>query len=784
MSSPIITPESQIIASKSPLIKIARTTWERDPGIADMLDYFDDPRFENLKSDAERFSSLTSKEAQAIIRIANKCREDFTYAARNFFWITDKKRGAVLFSLWESQELIYEHMLRLKYKGKAQKIQVLKARQLGASTLIEGLIAWKSMFFKNVNAIVVSYDPEHAAYLFGIMQYIYDRMPWWLKPMCSAREYKDGLTFENPDQDDRRKNPGLGSKVMVQAANKRTGVGQGVRISAAHLSEYADWNPAYARDVIEEDLGNALAENAETFAVLESTGKGLGYAYDLWNKNVELGDEAEWHPVFLPFFFESTRVIAPPRGWHPEPPELQIRQRVSTDWLRCNNEECLQYHERYLKTEDRDGYYCSTCGVGKLQIYQLSDGQLYWMHRKRKNSEKDAESLKKLRQEMCSTAEEAWQTSGYQVFTEDSMSLVDSMVRPPIMQGFIDKNGKFHGCNPKNRVVHPTTGEYYDKCYLDGCEVDHSYGDEHGEVPLKVWKEPEDNCEYCIGADVSEGLGGDADFSVGAVMKVNKTGGADEFVATFRSNMTDPLAFAFVLNALGWWYRNSEGTPALMAIECNRYDSCQAWMRNQLQYPNLYRWKQLDSINPLTNKLGWFTQSNSKPRLWQTLRKWLRDKLLLVYSHNFAKEMRTFTKDDWEEKGASHEGGSKDDELMASMIALYCAHESDWDESLGQINVRKELTLEEASWHVHCQSDQCKFIDAANNISKIDRCRRCGSRVIQFVPNRDMRANDNQIDPFMRGIISEHEAQDYAVPVIHGGEQEMPDWTEQGPPLD
>lgn len=658
-----------IISPRGPLVKVVGTKWERDPGMADLLDYFDAPRFEELKTDAERFGALTTKEVQAISDIAAKCRNDFSYCARNFFWITDKKRGAALFSLWESQELIYERMLALRAKGRAQKIMVLKARQLGCSTLIEGLIAWRTIFFKNVNAIVVSYDPEHAAYLFGIMQYIYDRLPWWIKPMCSAREYKDGLTFENPDPADRRKNPGLGSRVMVQAANKRTGVGVGVRISAAHLSEFALWNQDYARDVIEEELGNALAENQETFAVLESTGNGMGYSYDLWNKNVEMGDDAEWQPVFLPFFFESTRVLAPPNGWIPEPPEKQIQQRIATDWLRCDNAQCLQYHERFEKINDRTSSICQTCKIGTLNVYELTPGQMYWMHRKRKNAEKDTASLKKLRQAMCSTWIEAFQTSGTNVFTEESMAYVDSMVRPPIKQGFLDKNGKFHGCNPKDMAINPSNGEYYERCYLDGCDIDHGYGDEHGEHPLRIWKMPDPNSEYVIGGDVSEGLGGSADFSVGAVLRVSRTGGADEVVAIFRSNTTDTIGFAVVLNALGWMYKDKEGIPAMMAIEVNRYDTCLGWIRNQLQYPNLYRWKNIDSVNQVTTRFGWVTQQNSKPRLWQTLRRWLRDRIFMVYSQDFAKEMRTFTKDDIEERGASHEHGSKDDTLMSCVPA-------------------------------------------------------------------------------------------------------------------
>lgn len=754
----IINPPPPKPIVRVPLILTPKVRWQRDPGITDLVDYFDEQRFHEVRSDAERFGLLSVKEVQWIEKIAERCREDFTYAARNFFWITNKKRGEQLFQLWESQELIYEHMLRLKAKGLLMKIMILKARQLGCSTLIEGLIAWKTMFFRNVNSIVVSFDPEHAAYLFSIMQYIFDRMPWWLKPQCCAREYKDGLKFDNPDYDDRRKNPGIASQVMVQAANKRTGVGQGVRISAAHLSEYSDWNQDYARDVIEEDLGNALAEDDPTmFAILESTAKGTdNYSYRLWNKNVELGDQAEWYPLFLPWFFESTRVIAPPSGWRLEGNEADMRERIEAEWVRCDNQACQQYHERYRKTEDINETPCSTCGEGTLRIYLLTDPQLYWMQRKRKNAEKDQESLKKLRQEMASTAEEAFQVSGIQVFCDAAQDFVNAHIRHPLKRGFFDKSGKFHGCDPKRRCVNPATGDYYEPCYLEGCNVDHTYGDDRGEMPMQIWREPERDAEYCIGADVAEGLGGESDYSVGFVLKVNRHGGSDEHVATFRSNTTDPIQFAHVLNHMGRWFND-----ALMSVEVNRYDTTMTTIRFNLQYPNLYRWKHIDSLQVLSNKLGWYTQSNSKPRLYQTLHRALQQKIVYIYDRMIALEMKTFIKDDYDERGAGSEKGSHDDTLMALMIALYCAHEADWDENLGQVNFnRREMSLEESLYHFHCKG--CDYVWGAASTGDHKQCERCNSMFIEATPNRNIAAADRQGDPFRAGEIDRHEAQEFS----------------------
>ncbi len=774
-TSPIIDPASQLIlppSARGPLVRVARVKWERDPEMSELIEYFDEPRFHGpkIKTDADRFALLTVREVQTIQGIIEKCRESFSYAARNFFWITTKSRGDQLLKLKESQELIYQELIRLKSKGLHMKVQILKARQLGCSTFVEGLIAWRTMFFRNVNAVVVSYDAEHAADLFAIMQRIFDGLPWFLKPQCSSREYKDGLTFSNPDYADRRHNPGLNSGVKVHGANKRTGVGTGTRISAAHLSEYAIYPPDYARDVIEQDIQNALAEDdPEMFAILESTARGAGtYAYNLWNKNVELGDQAEWHPIFIPWFFETTRVIAPPRGWRPEPPEVTMNERVMVDWIRCDNPECLQYQERYQKTADREGENCETCNAGTLKSYSLSDGQMYWMQRKRKNAQKDAESVKKLAQEMAATAESAWTLSGTPVFGEGAQEYVNSCVRPPLKEGFLDKDGNFHGADPKKIRLNPNNNEYYEACYVEECDQDHAFGDHNGETPYQVWREPEKDAEYCVGADVSEGLGGEFDYSVGSVLKINRNGGQDEVVAVFRSNLIDPIAFAQVLNFIGRTYNE-----AIMAVEVNRYDSCMSWMRFQLQYPNLYQRKYMDLLNPQPNKVGWLTSPISKPRLYQTMKRWLQHKLIVSYSRNFAAEIKTFTKDE-DERSATAEGGSHDDECIGTMIALYCAHEGDWDDSLGQMNVKRELTMDSAPWHMACSA--CQLIwPAHNNTDK--NCPRCGCMVISGKANRDPSSTGNQADALMDGTISREEAKDFSVSIEVNKGAEEPDYS-------
>ncbi len=180
---------------------------ERDTGISELIKHFD--QYEDAyKLDP---TCIPHKEQLVLAEEIQKCHDSFEYAARNYFWIINKKRIDQLLVLNEGQELIYEKIKQLRAKNLPQKLMIIKARQLGCSTLIEGLIAWKSMFFPSTNAMVVSNVGAHATYLFGLMTHILDQLPWWMRPMTSSRQEEDGLVFKNPDQAQRRNNPGLNS---------------------------------------------------------------------------------------------------------------------------------------------------------------------------------------------------------------------------------------------------------------------------------------------------------------------------------------------------------------------------------------------------------------------------------------------------------------------------------------------------------------------------------------------------------------------------------------------
>lgn len=583
-------------------------------------------------------------------------------------------------------------------------------------------MAWTAMYFPNKPCLIISNESRHASFLFRILLHIYDKLPWWMKPMISSRQEEEGLIFNNPDPADRRVNPGLQSEVLVQAATQISGVGgQGRRIAGAHLSEYCDWNDDAAKEIIEEDLTPALGEDPDAFAFLESTAKGAGrYAHKFWRNNLKLKEEAEWLPVFLPWFFEKNRVMLLPDGWRPQKKEAETRDRAMRDWLKCSEEACQEYRESVIYPELFDEP-CPRCKKGKMVPLLIRDEQLRWMEHRRLNTEHDEKSRKLLKQEYAATGEESFQISGYQVFGDDVLEYVNSTIREPLARGDVDSRGNFHAVKIKDNG----------QCYQPWCRINHKNDDN----PLQIWKYPEEGRDYVAGVDVSEGLGGESDSSVIAVnLKGRFPGEPDEIVAIYRSNTIDPLPLGAVCNWIGRWYNS-----AMMSIECNKYDTVLSQLRQNWAYGNIFRWKWVDSTNMLSNKWGWYTQSNSKPRLYQTAKKWLKDRCWIIPCSDCLEEMKTFQKESPEERGAGAEDNMHDDILMSCMIALYTAHDMDSGEvqdTSGPPRVNTNQDINTGMYTATCM--RCPAPAWETNSPQHSFCPSCKSRNITAKTNTKM----------------------------------------------
>lgn len=191
---------------------------------------------------------LTSGERDFVDAEIEHCILDPRYYLENYHVVQTEDEGLkTLYPFWDSQEIFYYEVRTIQLAGKPVKVICLKARQQGLSTLSEGLVFHKTIFTETCNTLIVAQDPGQADFLFSMSRLAYDYLPWWMKPEERYQAKGRYLVLDKKDDIERQMYPGLRSQMLVEAANKMTGVARGKTIRAAHFC-LSDRNPIIMRD--------------------------------------------------------------------------------------------------------------------------------------------------------------------------------------------------------------------------------------------------------------------------------------------------------------------------------------------------------------------------------------------------------------------------------------------------------------------------------------------------------------------------------------------------------
>lgn len=298
-----------------------------------------------------------------------------------FLVIRTKEGKLAPLKLKPAQEKLYEAMKREHEAGRPVRIIVLKARQLGFSTVIEGMFFHDTATRPLVRTMILAHDEESTSKLFRMNKLFYDLLPDALKPMkknSNARE----IVFENPTRDAEEKaaSPGLMSSIRcVPAAGG--GVGRGDTVTNVHASEAAFW-----RNMNEtlDAFMQAVPDSPDTAVVIESTPNGFNAFKTLWD------DAQAGRNGFVPLFF----------AWYEEP---GYRRPVEPGTVWTDEEEDLR------------------------KAYGLDDEQLAW--RRWCIKSKLRGDSEKFKQEYPSCPEEAFLLSGNPFF--DNAAVLTRMQTAP-----------------------------------------------------------------------------------------------------------------------------------------------------------------------------------------------------------------------------------------------------------------------------------------------------------------------------------------------------------------
>lgn len=254
--------------------------------------------------------------------------------------IRDKKSRVIPFKLNEPQIKLYNTIRKLKQEGKPVRILVLKARQMGFSTLTEAILFKEVVTKSNVTAGIITHESKATNNLFNMSKLYYDNLPEAIKPSIMNRNAQE-LIFNTKD------NSGLNSKITCMTAGN--GAGRSGTYNFLHLSEFAFWEGDKKEAYI--SLMQTVPNTPDSMAIIESTANGYEYFKELWDKAVNKETD------FIPFFV----------GWN----ELQEYQIPYTGFELTNEEKELKriYNLSLDQLEWRRWCIRNNCG-GDIQVFK------------------------------------------------------------------------------------------------------------------------------------------------------------------------------------------------------------------------------------------------------------------------------------------------------------------------------------------------------------------------------------------------------------------------------
>lgn len=271
----------------------------------------------------------------------------------------DDESSLILFKLNPQQMRFYLQIEDDWAHYRAIRYIVLKARQIGFSTLIAAIIFTLTIYSPYRESLVISDKDDHTKRIFEMYQRFYDHLPDEIRPTQAVGRKGNMLSTTNE------------STVSVETVSED--LARGSTLLAAHASEFAMWKK---QKEAMASLNSAVHISPNTLLFIESTAQGMNFFRDL----------------FVPAYAGTSKAL---KGWF-EP------------WYR-NDRYKSPYHGEELQ---RFGSYGDE--VALIRDYGeggLTNEGLMW-----RRAQIDAMGIDMFHQEYPTYPDEAFLTTGYSIF--------------------------------------------------------------------------------------------------------------------------------------------------------------------------------------------------------------------------------------------------------------------------------------------------------------------------------------------------------------------------------
>lgn len=640
--------------------------------------------------------SLTQFERDWMLNEQVLCLCDAMYAMSRYCYLKNEQNIIERFVPRVPQRILFDIIAELEGANRTLEIMILKARQLGCSTIVELLIALRIIFSYGVNAIIGSADQTKTGLMASMLFLAYDKMPVWLKPQWTRRVESDRgmLTFA-----------ALASGVSFQHGAQASGIARGTTPTVYHLSECASFTDA--ENQIESSLFRCVHPSPSVLGVLESSGEGdKGWWPDTWRSSRDhwATHGARLCPLFLPWFCGIE--MYPDHQWitydHPLSPDWRpnkdTREHVAKCELYVRNTPLL---ERHLVAYQR------AHGTFRGPYWEMPRAQQWFWefgHEEAKRKSPTAEA--KWFQEMCADDEEALQHSIVSVFGHETIEVIDAGRKRDYLAYGLSGQSIEDGHEPPPEDIDRSR----DRIPLRLISIKTQETHRWEMIPLRfntplretvaedaigklfVFHPPRPGVRYSMGIDTSGGVGEDS-----TVISVWGLGNgqqpdfqAAEFASPFVSHV-EAYAFGAVIGTYYAQHMSRETTRwpmpyvAVEQVEAVG-DTCQLQMI-RMGYPlscfhRMSRYDQKPSSiakskRSKVGKLGWFTFSWSRPILTGNFVHCAQNGWAEINSPWLIGEMKHFEAR-YSASGKEkfrHEDGEHDDRIFGAAMAIFCPHD-------------------------------------------------------------------------------------------------------------
>ena len=500
----------------------------------------------------------------------------------------------VRFRFNEAQEVVWSRVIAPALDARQPiRMIALKARQMGMSTLIQGLLTARFVWDNFVNEKVIAHESDSTEHIWGMSKRMIEQSPF--VPYVGF----SGNTME------------LGSSKYSVATAGSPHATRSMTMTALHLSEVALWRYPEAWIAAMQ----TVPMKGEPWLFVESTANGKlnegALFYDEWQRAQK--GKNKFTPIFLPWF-ELGEYRLPNYRFSSDAPAGHA------DNLLLAN---LDQEEAELKKQ-----------------FHLTAGQLAW--RRFMIEGYCRGDVEQFHQEYPGTPEEAFIQSGLPLFRSADLIPFRREIR----------EGKKFRIAPDGRFTL----------------------DENGY--LTVWKAPEPNHKYLIGADTSMGFD-DSTHSRSAAEVLDME--TLEQVAEYDC-ASPTYVMARHLAHLGTRYNNALLAPEITASGGGGGRELLVYLLKDHQYYNIYRTKQVEAIKQNGGtKWGWETNVRTRSRMISRIVEVIKQKACVLHSEALLTQLQSFGESD---AGRYESLAGKDDLLFAFGIA--CAV---WGEEKYHLNL-------------------------------------------------------------------------------------------------